>query len=225
MDTIEFTNTVTGSCQCCGSPTIQLARFDFRDGEPFAVYCALLAHGPHERRADVVISLGDWAETASSSDRVTFACHLTTDQDSFNVGLVEPHQTSWTSCELGRILSREEALGHPWKQEIFKAPTSVAPVRTAATRNHLIRATEVTAARRGSPSAVRLLLINASSIHLASPARPPCGHEKRRGLSAAVGSRWCVCGHILQNRGLKPRWCGWRRSRQVVPQERHGRLR
>jgi hypothetical protein len=119
MYSIEFADPVTGSCQCCGIPTIQLARFVLRDGEPFAVYRALLAHGPHERRADVVISLGDWAETASPSDRVTFACHLTADRDSFNVGLVEPHQTSWTSFELGRILSRDEALQHPWKREVF----------------------------------------------------------------------------------------------------------
>jgi hypothetical protein len=119
MDTIEFTDPVTGSCPCCGAPTIQLARFVLRNGEPFAVYRALLAHGPHERRADVVISLGDWAEMASPSDRVTFACHLTADQDSVNVGFVEPHQTCWTSEELGRILSRDEALRHPWKQEVF----------------------------------------------------------------------------------------------------------
>jgi hypothetical protein len=119
MDSIEFADPVTGSCQCCGSPTIQLARFVHRNGEPFAVYRALLAHGPHERRADLVISLGDWAETASPSDRVTFACHLTAAPDNFNVGLVEPHQTSWSSGELGRILSRDEALQHPWTQEVF----------------------------------------------------------------------------------------------------------
>jgi hypothetical protein len=86
MDSIEFADPVTGSCQCCGSPTIQLARFVHRNGEPFAVYRALLPHGPHERRADLVISLGDWAETASPSNRVTFACHLTAAQDNFNVG-------------------------------------------------------------------------------------------------------------------------------------------
>jgi hypothetical protein len=119
MDSIEFADPVTGSCQCCRVPTIQLARFVLRDGEPFAVYRALLAHGPHERRADVVISLGDWAETASPSDRVTFACHLTADRDSFNVGFVEPGQTSWTSGELGRILSRDEALQHRWKQDVL----------------------------------------------------------------------------------------------------------
>ena len=88
MDRIEFADPVTSSCQCCGTPTIQLARFVYRIGEPVAVYRALLSHGLHERRADLVISLGDWAETATSSDRVTFACHLTADRDSFNVGLV-----------------------------------------------------------------------------------------------------------------------------------------
>jgi hypothetical protein len=119
MDTIQFADPVTGSCPCCGAPTIQLARFVLRDSEPFAVYRALLAHGPHERRADVVISLGDWGETASLSDRATFACHVTINQESFNLGFVEPHQTSWTSEELGRILSRDEALRHPWKQDVF----------------------------------------------------------------------------------------------------------
>jgi hypothetical protein len=119
MDSTGFADPATGSCQCCGAPTIQLARFVFRDGEPFAVYRALLAHGPHERRADVVISLGDWAETASARDRVTFACHLTADRDSFNVGFVDPGQTSWTSGELGRILSRDEALQHRWKQDVL----------------------------------------------------------------------------------------------------------
>ena len=47
MGSIEFADPVTGSCQCCGAPTIQLARFVHRNGEHFAVYRALLAHGPH----------------------------------------------------------------------------------------------------------------------------------------------------------------------------------
>ena len=100
MGSIELADPVTGSCQCCGAPTIQLARFVRRNGEHFAVYRALLAHGPHERRADLVISLGDWTETASPSDRVTFACHLTAAQDNFNVGFVKPQQTLWTSGNL-----------------------------------------------------------------------------------------------------------------------------
>jgi hypothetical protein len=97
----------------------RLTRYVTRGEEPFAIYRALLPFGHHERRADVVISLGDWSETASPSDRLAFAIHLTVDQYSFNISFVEPSQTSWSSGKLGRILSRQEALQHPWKQEII----------------------------------------------------------------------------------------------------------
>ena len=119
MDTIEYDEPVNAACDCCGAAMTRLTRFVCRGDEPFAIYRALLSSGPHERRADVAVSLGDWAEAASPSDRLAFAVHLTVDQDNFNVSFVEPDQTAWSSGELGRILSRDEALQHPWKQEVI----------------------------------------------------------------------------------------------------------
>jgi hypothetical protein len=45
--------------------------------------------------------------------------HVTAARDTFNVSFVEPDQTSWCSGELGRVVNRTEALGHPWKAEVL----------------------------------------------------------------------------------------------------------
>jgi hypothetical protein len=119
MDTIEYVDPVDIPCQCCGARMTRLTRFVSREGAPSAIYRALLPFGTHERQADVVISLGDWAGNASSSDCVSFAIHLTADQKNFNVSFVEPDQTSWASDVLGRLLSRAEALQHPWKRQVL----------------------------------------------------------------------------------------------------------
>ncbi len=119
MDTIEYADSVNTACDCCGAAMTRLTRFVSRGGEPFAIYRALLPFGVHNRRADVMVSIGAWAEATPPAKRLSFAVHLTADEANFNIAFVEPDQTSWSSGELGRILSRHEALEHPWKQEVL----------------------------------------------------------------------------------------------------------
>lgn len=119
MFEIEFVEPSHATCECCGAPSTRLTRFVTRNGDAFAIYRAVLTHGPRHPRAEMIVGLGDWDEAALPEDRVAFIFQLWSDDREYKVGIVGPDQTVWPQGSLGRLLTREEALRHPWLQDVF----------------------------------------------------------------------------------------------------------
>ena len=118
-DAIEFGEPERSVCECCGTTTISLTRFVTRDGGAFAVYFARFTEGHADGYVSVLTGFGDWAEQASPSARTAIAFRIWTNETNYQVGLVDADHEGWATDYLGRKLSREEALAHPLRQEVF----------------------------------------------------------------------------------------------------------
>lgn len=120
MIEIEFEPPETYTCECCGKDTVRLTRFVLNDGNAHAVYYAQYSKGHESDRVRGIIGLGDWGEEAKPSDRVAFPFELWIKDDNYNVALVDAAESPWHDATfIGRVLNRDEALGHPLCKEAF----------------------------------------------------------------------------------------------------------
>jgi hypothetical protein len=119
--TIEFADRVEGDpCPCCGRRTTRLTRFVYSDGDAHAVYYASFADGHRGGYVSAIVSLGEWGEGATPEQRVAFAVQIRATETQYQVALVDAETSVWSDAEfLGRMLSRHEALRHPWRDEVF----------------------------------------------------------------------------------------------------------
>lgn len=119
--TIELTDRITGdSCPCCGGRTTCLTRFVYSDGDAHAVYYAAFSDKHRDRIVSVMLSLGEWGEGSTPKDRVAFALRIRFAKSECQVMVIDAEQSLWHDAEfLGRMLSRKQALRHPWIQEVF----------------------------------------------------------------------------------------------------------
>ena len=117
-DLIEFEEPTFSTCNCCGEQTTHLTRFVSRDDCAFAVYLADFSLG-HDF-VSVLASFGGWGDDAyTPADRTAFAFRIWATPESYQVGFVDGTDTNYKSEYFGRVLSREEALAHPLRQEAF----------------------------------------------------------------------------------------------------------
>lgn len=117
---IEFEEPSTFTCECCGGITSRLTRFVYQDDDAFAVYYALFSDGHRDNGVVGIVSLGEWGEDGIPSSRVAFAFRLWEGQDNFNVTITDANESDWSDVEiLGRKLSREDALAHPWINDVY----------------------------------------------------------------------------------------------------------
>jgi hypothetical protein len=120
MIEIEFEKPKIDQCECCGNESIRLTRFIYSDGNAHAVYYIQFTRNHEPQVVTGIISLGEWGDGTTSSERVAFAFKIWTNQDNYQVGLIDPEETEWTNIEiLGQVLDREDALKHKWIKEVF----------------------------------------------------------------------------------------------------------
>jgi hypothetical protein len=135
-------------CQNCGTPFVQRVGFVLDDGDAHAVYYAGLHHhdGQHDAWVDVI--LGTWPardEEDYPPDHVTFSCRVgpgSAAPDPYASLVQAPTTASGQNRSLfGRLLSRDEALAHPWLTEFWRVVDFVV-IHDAALQNHLDRQPE-----------------------------------------------------------------------------------
>ena len=91
-----------------------------RDGMPRAVYDATYSRAHHDRGASLRIILGDWSEGALPAARTSFELEVRASGSEYEFMLVGPDQSPWDPATLAApMLSREKALAHPSKDEVF----------------------------------------------------------------------------------------------------------
>ena len=68
----------------------------------------------------VLISIGDWGDDASTTDRQSFYVRIRLRDGAYEVGVYDSELSPWGEIEiLGRTLDRPEALAHPRIKDIF----------------------------------------------------------------------------------------------------------
>ena len=120
MIEIEFEEPETTKCECCGNTSIRLTRFVYQDDDAFAVYYVRFTEGHEDKLAYSLIGLGEWGEEGSPELRTAFAVKIWCNDDNWNVGVTDRDETPWRDVDfLGKILDRNEALEHPWIEDVF----------------------------------------------------------------------------------------------------------
>ncbi len=120
MIKIEVEDPIKEVCDCCGGITTRLTRFVYKNGDAYAVYYAAFSDNHNDHEIKAAIGMGDWGEEASPEDRKAFAIIIKDGGNQYEVMLLDADESPWQDTEiLGRMLNREEALSHPWKEEVF----------------------------------------------------------------------------------------------------------
>jgi NAD(P)-dependent dehydrogenase (short-subunit alcohol dehydrogenase family) len=71
-------------------------------------------------RIRAVVAIGEWGEDAGSWDRIAFPLRLRAAETEYQVTIVDAGESPWQGVGLlGRMLDREEALGHERLAEVF----------------------------------------------------------------------------------------------------------
>src|SRR5687767_1384005 len=111
----EYDEPAMSRCDCCGGLTVRLTRFGCRDGDAFAVYFVSYSNIHPDDELAMIISLGEWGEESDPSERVAFHCRVRATEESCELELGDAAQSLWgDAANVGQLLSREEALAHPW---------------------------------------------------------------------------------------------------------------
>ena len=118
---IELSEPSTSRCDCCGGLNVRLTRFVHRHGDAYAVYYAAYSNNHPDNEVGMLVSLGEWGEDADPSRRAAFYCRVRPSEDAYEVMLGDAAESIWRDADImGTRLSREEALGHPWKATAFE---------------------------------------------------------------------------------------------------------
>lgn len=120
MIEIELIEPKKSICECCNKETTSLTRFVYKEEEAFAVYYAAFSENHFEDGVIGIVSLGDWGDDEVSPNRVGFAFTLWQDENNHNVRIIDANESPWRNAEIiGKKLTREEALSHPWIEDVF----------------------------------------------------------------------------------------------------------
>ena len=119
MIRIEFEEPISEVCTCCRNETIKLTRFVYKDEDAFAIYYLKFTKGHEEKIAAGIISIGDWGTDDEPKNRFSFPFKLWTDENNYKIGLIDKEESPWKNQILEKILNRNEALKHPWIDEVF----------------------------------------------------------------------------------------------------------
>lgn len=120
MIEIELTEPNKSNCECCGGTTTNLTRFVYKDNDAFAIYYATFSDNHPDNAVVGIISIGGWSTDGIPPERVAFPFEIWQNEDNFNVGLTNADESPWKDIDiLGKVLDREEALSHPWIDDVF----------------------------------------------------------------------------------------------------------
>ena len=115
MDRIDFEPPTRTRCDCCPGITTHLTRFVSNADGVFASYLVKFTDA-HPGEANVAIAIGDWSDTPGAEDRRdAFAFRLGRIGTDFNMAVVDAGASPFRDMAvLGRKLSRDDALAHPY---------------------------------------------------------------------------------------------------------------
>jgi hypothetical protein len=109
-------------CAHCGRPFSSVRGFLYEQGDPYAVYHALLQTEHPSTVADIALSFGRWDDDATAEDRSRVGLRVWSDGDELKMHITDPSESAWGDSEtFGRMLSRSEVLGTDRQYEALQA--------------------------------------------------------------------------------------------------------
>lgn len=109
--------------------------FIYKNGDAYAIYMLGWTPARQERIVSVAISIGDFDDEARIEDRTCFGLEVFPDGEEVAFSFIDPKLSPWPKTEtLGSMISREQALSHPLKSEVFS-------IMESALRQHMAVAT------------------------------------------------------------------------------------
>ncbi len=119
-------------CECCGDRPVRLTRFVKKDGAAYGVYYALYSNKSAERGAHVLLSLGPWWPGSRPEERSCFYFQIWPEEESSSLRLDDAAGSPWRAIDrMGAPLSRDEALRHPLRREVFALHDEIADADTS----------------------------------------------------------------------------------------------
>lgn len=120
MLTIEFEEPKEETCDCCGGITTRLTRFVYQDDDAFAIYYAVFSDNHPGREVKAAIGLGEWGGESTPEQRHSFGLVLREKESQYEVMIVNAEESPWhDATNIGQMLNRDEALAHPWIEDVF----------------------------------------------------------------------------------------------------------
>ncbi len=105
-----------GLCPDCGKIIRLVWGYIFKKGKPFATYYSRFNEGHPDKGMNMLVVEGAWGDDSNETDRYCFSleCRMNETRPSYMMIDSDP-----SYAELGKALTRAEALAHPFKDELF----------------------------------------------------------------------------------------------------------
>lgn len=115
-------------CDCCGTVIESTHGSIYRDNDAYAVYEASWCEGHAEAQVNARIEIGgDWGDETSRPNHAFFGVLIFRTSTHNGFSMLEPEESQWISPDSEKdFLTREAALAHPLKSEIFHIAEHVA---------------------------------------------------------------------------------------------------
>src|SRR5512136_2346923 len=108
------------SCPCCGGVRQSAYGFVYRDGDAYAIYHATWSESHPEAGIDIAIDFDEWGESSGLETRYSIGLLVRSTESHYQFQFLAPKDSAWSGSEdRGRMLTREEALSHPQKNEFL----------------------------------------------------------------------------------------------------------
>lgn len=102
-------------CKCCGESTHMVYGLVYHNGSAHAVYFAGWSEGHREQGMRMAVSIGDWGNDATSTDRVAVGLSARLERPQVLFDVMAPADSPWGEYEfIGAMMPADEARGHPY---------------------------------------------------------------------------------------------------------------
>ncbi len=109
------------ACECCGDHPVKLTRFLIKDDAAYGAYYGLYSNKHAAGGVHVLLSLGPWWEGSRREERSCFYFQLRPSADNSSLRFGDVASSPWGPVDImGAGFSREEALLHPLRREVFE---------------------------------------------------------------------------------------------------------
>lgn len=108
-------------CHCCSSESNVGHGFVYKNKEALAVYYAGWAPKHPDKKVSFAIAIGKWDDNSTVNDRICFGLEAYETENEIAFRITDPNESPWSNTELlGKMVSREDALKHFLKDQVFK---------------------------------------------------------------------------------------------------------
>lgn len=106
------------ACQCCGENIIRLTRFVYKNDNAFAYYYGEIQ--PHNEYIKCLVVMCGFDDDGEINRKIGFPLMLWQNQDGVITTLLNADEIPWQDIANMEILSRESALIHHYKSDVFR---------------------------------------------------------------------------------------------------------